>query len=297
MSPSAVALLLGVPVSEPGFRRAWANGSSYLRSAYSDSTTGWAAYAPAAQLAATLCRECQLLGATVVCDATLADLAAQAARFRVVVLIAHMEFPKVVSEDLRDSQRLLQRVHHGQELEWEMLRSTLQQPVEALDVIDVIDALNLLLAETHRQLGAEPIEDLRDAEAAARQRRAGFGLLRFDRPRLDELCGEDVLAPAAGIELAGRMITARELSSAFPADYDGFVDLRMCNSISAGAALRRARPRMRVAVSKRQARMEAALILLKTALLCMTRRKAGQANGAAPLTYEDAMRIVVEAVR
>jgi hypothetical protein len=297
MSPREVVLLLGVPVTETGFRSAWEMGSDYLRdlrAVYPDCTAGWSAYSAAAQLAIALCRDCRELGATVVFDATLSALAEHAARFPVVVLMTHMAFPTVEKADLRDSRALFERVQTGEEIEWELLRSVL--PQEA-DTDDLLDAINRLLTDTHRQLSAYPVEDPRDAQAAARQRHTGYGLLRFDRPRLDELCSADILAPGLGIELSTGMITAQEFVSAFPLNFDGLLDLRMCNSISAGAALRRARPQARVAVSKRQVRMDASLCLIKATLQCMVQRGANRYSDQAPLSYEDSMRLVMEAVR
>ncbi len=285
-----VALLVAVPVEEAAFRRAWARGSDYLRRIYDDVDAGWSSYTMLAHVAHRLCIECRELGAAVVLEAGLSDVAAHASRCVATAVMTHMAFPSVDPDDVRDPDALLRLVATAQEPEWQLVRSALKN---GDGLTEILAAINRLLTETHRQLSAPPCQDPREAEVLARQRRSGFGLLRFDRSRLDELCGDAVLSPGAGIEMKGGMITTHQFIGALPADYDGFLDLRMCNSISLGAAIRRMRPGARVAVGRRSAFLDASLLLFKTALRCM----AAAERSARPVTYEQAMRLVTEANR
>jgi hypothetical protein len=290
VSPSDVTLLVGVPLGEASFLRAFARGSDYLteyRTRYRAAAAAYAAYAPAARAMEGLCLDCRALGATVILDATAADVARQAARARVLVLLTHMAFPPLREADVRDGPALVDRVARGEEPEWEILRAVLPCPAS---VSTVVDAFNVLCAETQKRLDAAPVSDLREAAASIRQGFGAGGLLRFDRPRIDELCGPAVLAPATGIELAGGMISAAQLIAAFPSNYEGFVDLRMCNSIAVGAALRRAQPGAQIAVSKRKVRPDLSLALLKAALGLLSQR-------GPSLEYDDAMRRVRKELR
>ena len=124
-----------------------------------------------------------------------------------------MEFPLVVLDDVLDPERLCFLVEHGSEPEWAMIRAECSRPLE---VQEAVAAINRLLKATQRDLGAAPIEDMRESQRLARHRRSGFGLLRLDRPRLDELCGPAVLREGKGIELADGMISAREFIEAIP---------------------------------------------------------------------------------
>lgn len=287
-TPLQTTILMAVPVDEDGFRAAWRRGSDYLRQAYADPDSGWRAYSQAAQLARTELIDCEALGGSVVLEATLKDFAEQTRRFPVVVVIAHMEFPLVVLNDVRDPEKPRFLVEHGSEPEWAMIRAECNLPLEIQEIIAV---MNRLLKATLRDSGAAPIEDMRQGQLLARHRRNGFGLLRLDRPRLDELCGPEVLREGKGIELADGMISAREFIEAIPIEYNGLIDLRMCNSISLGAAIRRARKSIRVAVGKRNTYLDAAVVLYKTALLYMVQ----QAQQGSPVSYEEVMLLIGEA--
>jgi hypothetical protein len=286
--PSQCLLLVAVPVDESSFRRAWARGSDYLTGAYADLATGLQAYGRTADVAAALCADCRQLGATVVVDATAADLAARAAQFSVVTVVAHVAFPPVMPDDVLDGAALMRLVSEGPEAEWQMVRAEVGV---AAGLPEIIAALNRLLEATGRDLDAGVTQDVRDGQRRARQRPGRFGLLRFDRPRLDELCGATVLRPGAGIEMADGMITCERFVEAIPERYDGFMDLRMCNSISVGVAVRRARP-ARIAVGKRKTNVYAALVIYKTALVYMAQR----ARAGRPVSYEDAMFSLYEAI-
>jgi hypothetical protein len=281
---------VAVPVDENSFRGAWRRGSGYLRQAYPDLDSGWRAYGRTAQLVRTELADCKALGSSVVVEATLKDFAEQTRRFPVIVVIAHMEFPLVVLNDVLDPERLRFLVEQGSEPEWAMIRAECSRPLE---VQEAVAAINRLLKATQRDLGAAPIEDMRESHRLARHRLSGFGLLRLDRPRLDELCGPAVLREGKGIELSDGMISAREFIEAIPIEYKGLIDLRMCNSISLGAAIRRARKGVRVAVGKQKTYLNGAVVLYKTALLYMVQ----QSQRGSPVSYEEVMVLIGEAVR
>jgi hypothetical protein len=283
-TPQQTALLVAVPVDEDGFRGAWRRGSDYLRQAYADLDSGWHAYGKTAHLARTELADCEALGASVVLEATLKNFAEQTWHFPVIVVIAHMEFPLVMHNDVLDAERLCFMVEHGTEPEWAMIRAECNRPFEVQEAVTV---MNRLLKATQRDLGAAPIEDIRESDRVARHRSSGFGLLRLDRPRLDELCGPTVLREGKGIELADGMISAREFIQAIPIEYNGLIDLRMCNSISLGAAIRRARKGVRAAVGKQKTYPDAAVVLYKTAILYMMQ----QAKRGCPMPYEEVMQL------
>ncbi len=289
-TPQQTALLVAVPIDEDSFRSAWLRRSVYLRQAYEELDSGWRAYAKTAQLIRTELADCEALGALIVFRATLKDFDEQLPLFPVIAIIAHMEFPLVVLDDVLDSERLCFLVEHGSEPEWAIIREECSRPFK---VQEAVTAMNRLLKATQRDLGAAPIEDMRESQRLARHRRSGFGLLRLDRPRLDELCGPAVLHEGKGIEFADKMITAREFIEAIPLGYNGLIDLRMCNSISLGAAIRRARPYVRSAVGKQKTYPDVAVILYKAALLYMMK----QAQRGCPVAYEEAMLLFGEAAR
>jgi hypothetical protein len=289
-TPERTAILVAVPIDEDGFRNAWRRGSDYLWQNYGDCDSGWREYAGVAQLVRSELANCKALGASVVIEATLEDFAAQTRRFPVIVVIAHMDFPLIGLDDVLDPERLLFLVEHGSEPEWAMVRAECRRP---LGVEEAVAAMNRLLKATQRAWGAAPIEDMREAQRLARHRRSGFGLLRLDRPRLDELCGPTALRAGRGIELTDGMISAQEFIEAIPLDYSGLIDLRMCNSISLGAAIRRARQGLRAAVGKQKTYPDCAVVIYKTALMYMTQ----QAQRGCPVPYEEVMLLLGEAAR
>ena len=285
MRASDVLLLTAVPCDEAAFRRAWDERSDLLRGAYVDVEEGWRAFARTAAVARALLGECAELGATVVRDATLDHLAAGMRSFPVVTLIAHMEFPRVSPDDVLNAAAFQRLVRHAPEPEWEWIRS---ECAGSGGMSEAVAAMNRVLEASRRDVMAAPIKNLREAARVVRQRSGAFGLLRVDRPRLDELCGPAVLRPGRGVELANGMVTAAEFIGAIPHSYDGFLDLRLCNSIALGAAIRRARSRIHLAVGKRRTYVEVALVLCKTALAVMRQRS----RGRAPISYQDALMAV-----
>jgi hypothetical protein len=289
MQPVDCLLLLAVPLDETEFRAAWAHGSDFL-SVYSDVESGWSAYAAAATFARGLVAECAALGATVVRRATLRDLHCGAMRFQTVAVVAHMASPPVSPADVLDADALEHLVATGDALEWWLVRT---ERGDGRGTAESIAAVNRLLEGTYRELNASPTGDVRDGERAARHRRPGIGLLRLDRPRLDELCGPAVLRPGPCVETAEGMTSAAEFVAAIPESYSGFLDLRMCNSIALGAAVRRARPALSVGVGRRTAELDSAVFLYKTALLCMAHADAA----GRPISYQEAMMTISEATR
>jgi hypothetical protein len=288
-TPVQCLLLVAVPLDERAFERAQARRSDFLLgAARRDPAFGWHTYRPMAAVAAELSADCGRLGATVVMDATVADLTERMSDFSTVTVVAHVAFPSVTSEDVLDELALMRLVSESAEPEWQMVRTVVG---ETAGLEDTIAALNRLLEETARDLDTSLSRHLRDGERLSRYRLGAFGLLRFDRPRLDELCGSSVLRPGRGIEMAEGMITCERFVESIPDRYEGLIDLSMCNSISIGAALRRA-GWDRVAVGKRKTNVYAAFVTYKTALVYMHQR----AMAGRSISYEEAMFAVYEGI-
>jgi len=67
--------------------------------------------------------------------------------------------------------------------------------------------------------------------------------------------------PESGMELSDGSLPASSMADAFPGDYTGTQDLRMCHSVILGEAIKRAAPRSRVVMNQRPVRPHTQLAL------------------------------------
>ncbi|MES0337011.1 MAG: hypothetical protein SFH39_11755 [Candidatus Magnetobacterium sp. LHC-1] len=311
ITPQQIALFVAIPIDEDGFRAASKRGSDYLMMA---PNIDWDSYYQGT--AKIVCKELEELeetfGISVVRNATLKDFAKQIQLFPIIAVIAHMNFPLVEPYDIIKPKELCFLVENGTEPEWVMIREAMisekySQPFKVQNVVEVINRLiektmegwtlqseDSVFVKLIRILDSMiPLFGCKsnlhgDTQPLYDKKR--FGLLGFDRPRLDELCGSTILREGKGIELTEGMISARQFIEAIPIDYSGFIDLRMCNSISLGAAIRRARTSVNIAVGRDKKDVLSALVIFKTVFKCMVE----QARRGNHVSYEEVMMSLAE---
>ena len=225
--------------------------ASYVRSLYpargADDDYYWSVvYEPFARSMATRCERAARCGVTLVRDATLDDLALLMARYRVVTFVSHWRFRAVHASDLdppamfaalgnpqsrtqRAFRRELERRH------CELFRTTDGDRAEALVV-----ALNELLRDEHAKYATTARGPLLLREIPPE---------RLTRATLERAFPGAVRA-APTIEVADRMTTIPEFIAAVPPDFDGLLDLTVCNSAIIGHAIKTERMKCLVAVNR-----------------------------------------------
>ena len=225
------ALLLAVPLTAEAFEAAYRDPSRDFCRQFDIGGGGvaprtvWALmFERTARLVARLAEAVERRGVTVVRETRLSDWTDALRRHRVVTLVAHWRFVPIRGADIADAAALRQCAG---------LRAT---PIaRAVD-----DALGTCDEDPERMasaLEALCVPAVRRYQASDHK---GAGLPRGpSRVVLEQhLPG---LRPAPAIELADRMYTAAEVVKATPVDFDGLLDLSVCNSILLAEVLRQSR--------------------------------------------------------
>jgi hypothetical protein len=287
MTPNDCALLIAIPLTKAEFSKAWHRQSDYVRQhGWSTEGEGWSTYESAIGPVAEAVFQCaNELGVKVLTNATL-DSLKEALRYPVITLLAHQRFPPIEVAEVIDSEALVRVTQTSTSAHLQILRQRLEG---CLTSDQIIEEANQLIGESEKRIAVEPVSDFDEIGRFRRLFRRTASLVRFDRPVLEELWGREILRPGGGVELAEGMVTAGNFVSAIPSDCAALLDLRLCGSITLGAAIRRVRDSVRIAVSTRPISPLAGLVRYKAALTYMDQ---GERMGLR-LSYESAMRAVM----
>lgn len=283
-SPTECALAVGLPLTRDEFLRqldpAWdGDFARHVRAGNpmpgaADEAYWTSVYAPVARHVERICCHAEGLRVRVVRAAGLADLPMLLATYRVVTVLGHWKFLRLVPDDVPAPHALLRSLAHATELvQHQFARAVFARAPElspdtvAGDAAErLLNALNGIIADAHRAYrlpgsGAK-------AEPRAGGSPLGEVLQRLTRPAL-EAAFPDHVRPGRCIELADGMHTVREFVDAVPADFGGVLDLSVCNSVIVGAAVKRARGGCQVAMNRYPANIMYRMSLYKLVVECL----------------------------
>ena len=284
--PQDLTLLIGIPLDQGAFFRALESGSDFLSANHLGDTGAWARYAPTAKAVDEILNVCSKMGARVVRDATFEDYHADAVKYLVLGLLAHIRYERITISDVVDPPAFCRRIRTGQEIELDLLR---RAAPGADSVESIVDAANFIFeavladfdGKRAQTIGMEIFGD----EALAQ--------VRLDRARLEELCGPETLRPARAIHFTDGGRTTREFWSALPEGQERLLDLSNCRSIVTGTAVRRNRPEIQSLIGRRDVDPIIAAELWKLRLGLIERA----AKKGKPITYQEADEQVTRALR
>lgn len=254
VSPSECALAIGVPITREDFLHDLISPdlkdyASHLKrvnyiSGVSDEYFG-NLFEASARVAQRVCDEVEVLGVHVVRSADLQKTSELLARFKVVTLVTHWRFMKILPEDILDVRQLWEslatpngRVHsavaRAVSKEDPPLLEAAQAPfVASADFrLRLANALTAVVAAAHRPYnmayetsGAETV-DVSDGT-----------LERLTRVELEESFA-GLIAPGKCVEFSDCMRAVGEIVSSVPARFDGVLDLTSCSSVILGKAIK-----------------------------------------------------------
>jgi hypothetical protein len=293
VSPRDCALVITVPLTRDEFlgdlaapgRKHFAShvvASNAVRGASEDYYWN-SVYGPVARTTTRVAARAEKLGVTVRRGARIADLTDLLSAFPVVTLIAHWRFARFAPDDIVDVAGFLDalgraegRVPRALRREVTALRPDLGADERSGNGSEVsreelATILNQVVAKTHalysrREAGGE-------TAPAPDDERTGHPLDRLTRVAVERAfpCH---LAPARAVEFADGLRTVPEVVDAVPTDFDGVLDLTVCNSVILGEAIKRERPRCLVPVNRYPAGLAARMTLYSLAVSELARRPA-----------------------
>ncbi|HEX2080038.1 MAG TPA: hypothetical protein VHG08_20130 [Longimicrobium sp.] len=286
-SPSDCALAVGLPLAREEFLRqldpAW-DGDFARHVRHGNRMPGAAdewywtfVYAPTARQVERVCDRVERLGVRVVRSAGLTDLPPLLRAYRVVTVLGHWKFVRLVPEDVPAPHAMLQALAAAKNpVQRQFARAVfLRAPELFAQSVDVgaperlLNALNGIIADAHRAYrlsgspaGVQPDTDGPPLEEVRQ---------RLTRPAL-EAAFPDCLRAGRCIELADGMHTVREFVDAVPAEFGGVLDLSVCNSVIVGAAVKRARGGCQVAMNRYPANIMYRMSLYRLVVECLRDR-------------------------
>ncbi len=231
-----------------------------------------------ATLVKAVCSLVEPLGVTVCYDARLLDLTSLLTRFRVVTLVAHWRFVPVRAEDISDPRRLLQALESPQTY----VQKSIRKRFELLDpaLIDTETWRQLDTSELERRVAKVIAETADEAEALYAESEAesnepdelADGLAdRLTRLEIEQAF-PDAISPARVVEFEGTIHTVPELTQAVPEEFNGLLDLTVCNSVIPAAAIRLVRPNCLLAGNRRPAELRARMYLYGLQISLLARK-------------------------
>lgn len=226
-----ITLLLVLPTSWDDYIKRIAS-SDYLARLSGDPQAFWPHYLrEVAEPSLRLAGAASGIGATVVENASLADLTRAMRGDAVVVLLSHWKGPEVVPEDLltNDGLRFVSLVEREQDAAARQLARSFfeQSPKSAGDIRKILNAfvtcgdLGDLFGDGFR-VSAQP-----------------FTLKTMRRDRLDALFA-GLMRPGNRVEFADGLYSKQAVADAAPSDFTGLLDLTTCTSVVLSDHLSRA---------------------------------------------------------
>lgn len=233
----------------------------------------WEDYAPIVRTATRVRAELEPLGVTFVPHTTLADFGALLARYAVVTLVAHWRFAPFDAGDVLDIAGLVRKLSSPRSPIQRFMAAALQQRGRH-DLLEPNDHSGRTLSGLREALVTE-IQDLLKAGHAfyttddgALKPRVESGAetdrspLRLTRAAL-EVEFPDEIRPGGAIEFHDGLKTIDQVTRAIPTDFDGVIDLTVCNSVLLAESIKRRRRRALIICNKRPAAIQARLIRYK----------------------------------
>jgi hypothetical protein len=232
-------LLVAPPLNEESFSMGVAGDSEFLSS---NRAKTWDDYTEKVNLgrARKVRGKIEQLDCRVVDNASFQDFISASTTYLAVGLVAHCAYKSLDEDDVLDPQAFMDLTLNGDSPELRMFReyatprdlSTLRSTVRLLNTM--CDGTHMDYHEKHE---SGLVSMFSDPESSAKP-----DLVRFDRPRLEELYGPSVLRSWKAVEFADGMRTTQDIIAALPLRHPLSLDLLLCISKHLGSAIRRHRP-------------------------------------------------------
>jgi len=229
-------------------------------------------YAPVARKLQNTCDRAAGKGAQVVDRATLASLAGLFSRSKVVTIVGHWRFMPFVPEDIVDFPALLQAMSSPATPLRERLSIALQrrlptlpEPKDEASCREILDGINETIRAAHEWYHQE------DERSSPPREPTIEDLQRLTRPAFEQAL-PGILRAGRAIELAEGLHTIKEVADSID-EFDGLVDLTICNSVILGSAVKREHPECTVAVIRYPADIRIRAVLYDLTLDRLARKR------------------------
>jgi hypothetical protein len=234
----------------------------------------WEKYEPYIQVVEKCCSEVDKLGAAVRRDVRRADLTTLCREYRVVTLVTHNRRAEIAPDDILDARGLLDTLRHPQTDVQALLRAAFAERAEELLYEDYVSQLT---TEELRAVVALVVNEIVNAAQALYDKppasarsdvSQSMSVTPTGLTRLTcELEFPEQIRPALAIEFADRLCAVGELLDAIPLDFNGTLDLTVCNSVMPAGPIMRWRENCLVVSNRYQLDLEVALTFYGQALI------------------------------
>jgi hypothetical protein len=257
ISPSECALAVCLPLTIEEFFQQLSSSSAadfakhvrkanFLQGA-ADEYYWQAVYAPVAARMERVLSRVESMGVRVVRRACSNDLRPLCRRYQVVSVLAHWRFLSLRLDDLLNHDALIRQMSAPgtdvQEVVARGVAARLGDGWNRAGPEEMLIALNDIIAVAHRGYRrAEPNSEVWRPEVPEEA-------YRLTRPRLEEAF-RGCIRPGGSVELADGMHTIEEFARTLPEEFDGVLDLALCNSAVLLAAVKRVSPACTVVMNR-----------------------------------------------
>jgi hypothetical protein len=245
-------------------------------------------FEPSAKVARRVCDEVEAMGVTVRRDAHLNDLTDLLRKFKVVTLVTHWRFMRVLPGDIIDVHGLWRALASPEgrvqlavakevSLNDPSLLATEPVATERQQVVRerLAAALTSVAAASHA-LYKSSDGTARPVEVG----RPGGVLERLTRVELEQSF-PGLIAFGKSVELSDRMYGVQEIVAGVPEGFSGLLDLTTCNSVILGKAIKARHPDCLVAVNRYETPLHVRMPLYKLVIQQLTQRDTSYADALA----------------
>lgn len=166
---------------------------------------------------------------------------------RAVTLVSHWRNSPITPQDLLDPQRTLSEILTGQDRVCGALLEVLGDAPPTGPALDHVAAMVAGAMNTCIQIEASKADHARHDAAPFPLK--DLGLTRFD---IEERFPDGLVA-SPDIELADGLIRTSAFIAGIPEDFDGVLDLTVCNSLILGSGVKRKRPEITAVMNRGEA--------------------------------------------
>lgn len=244
-------------------------------------------YRPLPRIVGQICNEVEKRGVTVKRSLMLSELPDLLKNFKVITLIAHWRFSKIRPEEITDPNGFLAALHAPQNevqravrqeimkscpelLNEQFLRQTSEEEMRGKTVA----AINPIIAAAHALYRQRDSNDTKSQSAGVHDDLlTEVSLLRLTRVAFEQAFPTQIAASRA-IEFSDGLHNIAQFVETIPDNFDGLLDLTVCNSVIVGEVIKFNRPKCLVAVNRYPTQPHVRLAFYKLAIEMLSRRPA-----------------------
>jgi len=261
VTPSELTLAISIPTDREEFEKQLLQTDRYdyvasiARRYPGVSREGlWNLLAPTVRACNYVAREAESLGALVLKGFKSSQFEEVLVGKRVTTIVAHWRVLPLTADDILDSRQIISEINTKNDPVCEVLRRFI---ADENSICSRSEPASLLAAAMNKCMRSENADNGMDLTAHVADSSYASRLTRAD---IDERFPLSIL-PSRDIELADGLSTVGQFISAIPADFNGVMDLTICNSVILGSAIKRMRPEITVVMNQRAASARNRLVL------------------------------------